>query len=131
MMKDKLERSIRVKENGKIGISLKRKSSGILGNDRVDNTSINISELKVNNNRTNERKFVMNIVNSYEGKVVKLAQLSLCSEQDLIDIRNTIDIVLDTTYSDNKAIPNKTILYEEMLIKLLKLQNSQKLRMGL
>ena len=104
MNNQKITRSIKIKENGKLTINLKKDFSGSIGNMQVDQTTLNIIETKVSYPKDSiERKFIISLVNSNKKGEHKISQLSNCSIEDLEEIRNSINIMLDTAYEDKKA----------------------------
>lgn len=115
MNKDKLQRNIKIKNNGKISISLKRNYSGLTtGGMKVDETALHISETKINSPRLDaERKFMLSLRSSNKSGEHKLTQLN-CTEEDLADIREVINMILDTTYQEDKIKSD----YEEYMEKI-------------
>lgn len=85
--------SIRIKENGKPTISIHKKRCGNIGRMKVIDINMFISEYRANN--AENRKFVLSIRQNNQ-KQYKLTQFN-CSLDELIEIRNSINKIIDTS----------------------------------
>ena len=92
----KFEREIKIKENGKPMIKLSRKCSGTLGRMRTTRSNIIISEQRINpKSPVQDRSFTLVIRNDGVDGEYKMGQLSFLKEEDLIQIRDSIDLILN------------------------------------
>lgn len=92
---NKFEREIKIKENGKPIIRLSKKCSGTLGRMKVTKHNLMISEQRINPRTTiQDRSFTMVIRNDGVDGEYKMGQLSFLKEEDLIQIRDSIDLIL-------------------------------------
>lgn len=108
MNNQKLTRTIRVKENGRMTIKLNKRFCGSIGKMQVDQTTLNIIESKVSYSKDLiESKFIISLVNSNKEGEYKISQLSNCSLQDLETIRDSIDIMIDMSYENKEARINE------------------------
>jgi len=107
---DKFDRKIEIKENGKPIIRLTRKCSGTLGRMRHTKDNFILSESKVNSrSQIQDRSFTLVIRNDGIDGEYKMGQLSFLKEEDLIQLRDSIDLMLklnDVTIRTNEKIQN-------------------------
>ena len=103
---NKFEREIKIKENGKPTVKLARKCSGTLGIMRHTKDNFSIIESKRNpKSSIQDRTFTLVIRNDGVNGEYKMGQLSFLKEEDLIQLRDSIDLMLN--------LNNITVVKEE------------------
>ena len=92
---DKFDRQIEIKENGKPIMRLTRKCCGTLGRMRTTMNNFYISEQRINpKSPIQDRSFTLVVRNDGIDGEYKMGQLSFLKEEDLIQLRDSIDLIL-------------------------------------
>ena len=110
MERIRFDRKIEIKENGKPMIKLSKKCNGTLGKMRHTKANVFLSEQKINPSASDQsRSFTLVIRNDGIDGEYKMGQLSFLKEEDLIQLRDSIDLMLklnDITIQTNEKIQN-------------------------